>query len=150
MITAEDDLRHIPSAEENFSESKWFSFYDEANDVWVSSRIGLEPNKKKANRWLVIALEGKTIMNDLAADIELPVENWNGIAVGGLEYRTIEPMSGYGIKFNLDNISADIIWDALTPVFDYKDCYAPLPPSLAAEHYEQLSITSSPERSGAP
>jgi hypothetical protein len=137
VITASDDLRHVPGTEENYSESKWFSFYDETNDIWVSSRMGLEPNKNKANRWLVAAVQGKIIINDLNGDLELPEENWNNIAAGGLEYSTRKPMSEYGIKFNLGDISADIHWEALTPVFDYKDCYAPMPPSLAAEHYEQ-------------
>ncbi len=31
----------------------------------------------------------------------------------------------------------EIVWEARTPVFDYRDCLAPLPPSLAGEHYEQ-------------
>lgn len=137
MITEKDDLRHVPGPEENFSESKWFSFYDEINDIWVSSRMGLEPNKKKANRWLVAALGGKIVINDLAVGIELPNGNWDGIEAGGLEYRTIEPMTRYGIKFDLGSVSADVQWHAVTPVFDYKDCIAPLPPSLAAEHYEQ-------------
>jgi hypothetical protein len=99
--------------------------------------MGLEPNKKKANRWLVAAVQGKIIINDLNGDLELPDENWNGITAGGLEYGTLKPMSEYGIKFNLEDIAADIHWEALTPLFDYKDCYAPMPPSLAAEHYEQ-------------
>jgi len=142
MITAADDLRHIQGLEENYSESKWFSFYDETNDIWVSSRMGLEPNKKKAIRWLVAAVQGNIIINDLNGDLELPDENWNRITAGGLEYGTIKPMSEYEIKFDLESISAHIIWEALTPVFDYKDCYAPMPPSLAAEHYEQSGKVS--------
>ena len=100
--------------------------------AWVWS-----PTKKKRIGGLWLRFEGKIIINDLNGDLELPDENWNGIKAGGLEYCTLKPMSGYGIKFHLENISADINWEALTPVFDYKDCYAPMPPSLAAEHYEQ-------------
>lgn len=137
MITHKDDLRHTPTSEENFSESKWFSFYDQEHDFWVSSRIGLEPNKKKANRWLVAAFEGEIIHHDLSINLDLPGEDWDKISVGGLQYQTIEPMTRYRIKFNTKNMSSDLIWDAMTSVFDYEDCFAPLPPSLAAAHYEQ-------------
>ena len=142
MITTADDLRHVPGPEENYSESKWFSFYDETNDIWVSSRMGLEPNKKKANRWLVAAVQGTIAINDLVGDIALPDENWDNIAAGGLEYGTLKPMSEYTIKLSQENIAADIKWEALTPIFDSRDCYAPLPPSLAAEHYEQSGKVS--------
>ena len=137
MISATADLRHQPTSEENYSESKWFSFYDAKHDFWVSSRIGLEPNRKKANRWLIIALDGKIIYHDLATNLDLPQENWDKITLGGLQFRTIEPMVRYGIKFGIDPIMLDVTWQASTPVFDYKDCLAPLPPSLAAMHYEQ-------------
>ena len=100
--------------------------------------------QKKANRWLVAAVQGKIIINDLNGDLELPDENWNRIAAGRLEYGTLKPMSEYEIKFDLENISAHITWEALTPVFDYKDCYAPMPLLLPQ------SIMSSPERSAAP
>ena len=56
MIEARNDLRHRPTPEMNYSESKWFAFYDERTDFWVSSRIGLEPNAGRANRWLVVAI----------------------------------------------------------------------------------------------
>jgi len=142
MITATDDLRHQPTSEENYSESKWFSFYDDAHDFWVSSRIGLEPNRNRANRWLVIALEGRIIYHDLARDLDLPPEDWNSMTVGRLQFRTLEPMANYGIQFNTDDLLLDIAWRSITPVFDYKDCFAPLPPSLAAMHYEQSGKVS--------
>ncbi len=137
MISEKDDLRHQATPQENYSESKWFSFYDETHDFWVSSRIGLEPNRKRANRWLVIVLGGKVICHDLAMGLDLPREDWNGISVGGLQYCTLEAMAAYGIKFSLDDIAVDVSWYSVTPVFDYNDCLAPLPPSLAAMHYEQ-------------
>lgn len=137
MVTQEDDLKHTPTAEENYSESKWFSFYDETHDFWVSSRIGLEPNRARANRWLVVALEGNLIYHDLALNLDLPGEDWDRISVGGLQYQTIDPLARYRIRFGAENVSLDVLWEAVTPVFDYKDCSVPLPPSLAAAHYEQ-------------
>jgi len=142
MIVASDDIRHRPTSEDNYSESKWFSFYDETHDFWVSSRIGLEPNRNRANRWLVIALGGRIIYHDLAANLELPREDWDSVTVGGLQFRTFDPMKRYGIKFCSEDIVLDIAWQALTPVFDYEDCLAPLPPSLAAMHYEQSGVVS--------
>lgn len=137
MITPKDDLRHLPTAERDYSESKWFSFYDQTHDFWVSSRIGLEPNKKQANRWLVIAIGGKIIYHDLALDLEIPSQDWDRLSVGGLWYQTLETMAKYRVEISLGGMALDLVWEASTPVFDYKDCVVPLPPSLAAAHYEQ-------------
>jgi hypothetical protein len=137
MISEADDLRHHPTPAENFSESKWFSFYDAAQDLWISSRIGLEANRKRANRWLVVAVAGKVVLADLRSDLPLPSENWDDIRVGGLHYRTMQTMRGYALSYRGPELEFNVLWEAETPIFDYKQCAKPLPPSLAAEHYEQ-------------
>lgn len=137
MIQLSDDLRHAPSSEQNYSESKWFAFYDQTRDIWVSCRIGLEPNRRKANRWVVVAVNGKVIHKDLAVNLPLPASNWNDIGVGGLGIRTRKAMEQYALTFRDPGLQFDIVWQAATPVFDYKDCFEPLPPSLASAHYEQ-------------
>jgi predicted secreted hydrolase len=60
--------------------------------------------------------------------------------VGGLHFQTLKAMSDYRIQFAGGEIHLDITWKAETPFFDYKDCVAALPRSLAAEHYEQSGI----------
>lgn len=137
MISVVDDLRHRPTSAENFSESKWFSFYDSTHDLWISSRIGLEVNRKRANRWLVVAVDGKIALADLRSDLPLPSENWDDICVGGLHYRTVRTMHGYAISYRGPELEFNVLWEAETPIFDYRECAEPLPPSLAAEHYEQ-------------
>ncbi len=140
MIDHRDELRHRPSPELNFSESKWFSFYDPKLDFWVSCRIGLETNRGRANRWVVIAYQGRVVLHDLALDQQLPASEWTDINVAGLHFQTLDTMAGYRIRFAGGEIHLDVTWQAETPVFDYKDCVVPLPPSLAAEHYEQSGI----------
>lgn len=137
MITKRDDLRHLPSPESNFSESKWFSFYDGSQGFWVSARIGLESNRGKANRWLVVAHRGEVVFHDLAVNRPLPAADWSDITVAGLRICTLQPMLCYGIAYSDATLQFEIDWQAITPVFDYQECVAPLPPSLAAEHYEQ-------------
>ena len=142
MIRDRDDLRHAPSPELNFSESKWFSFHDRNLELWVSCRIGLETNKSKANRWVVIAHRGQLVFHDLSVNLELPDSEWTDITVASLRVRTVKTMSAYQLQFSKNDVSFDIIWRAATPVFDYRDCKVPLPPSLAAEHYEQSGKVS--------
>lgn len=137
MVTRKDDLRHCPGSEQNYSESKWFSFYDASQGFWVSSRIGLEPNRGKANRWLVVAAEGKILYRDLSLDLPLPEQDWDNISVGGLCYRTLEPMAKYRVEAQVGSLALEVVWEAAIPVFDYADCVAPLPVSLATAHYEQ-------------
>ncbi len=137
MITDRDDLRHTPTPEKDFSESKWFSFYDGSQDFWASVRIGLEPNRSTTNRWVVLALRGEVLFRDLAVGLPLPASNWNDIEVGGLRVVTSARMRDYRLEFNHPTISLNVNWTAETPVFDYADCTDPLPPSLAAAHYEQ-------------
>lgn len=149
MIQDRDDLRHQPSQELSFSESKWFSFYDRGGDFWVSCRIGLEANRAKANRWVVIAYEGNVLCHDLSLNLDLPVSDWTNITVNGLQFQTLRAMFDYRIRFTNADLRFDIAWNAETPVFDYKDCNVPLPPSLAAEHYEQSGkVTGSFEYHG--
>jgi hypothetical protein len=142
MIQDRDDLRHQPSQELSFSESKWFSFYDQEQDLWVSCRIGLEASRGKANRWVVIAYEGSVVYHDLALNLDLPASDWTDITINGLQFQTLKTMIDYRIRFVSDDVRLDITWNAATPVFDYKDCNVPLPPSLAAEHYEQSGRVS--------
>jgi hypothetical protein len=142
MISDCDELRHPPSPEANFSESKWFSFYDPALDFWVSCRIGLEPNRGKSNRWVVIAYLGRIVYHELAVNQDLPASEWTDISVGGLHFQTLNTMSDFRLQFLDFALHFDITWRARTPVFDYKDCVSPLPPSLAAEHYEQSGIVT--------
>lgn len=142
MIQDRDDLRHQPSQQLTFSESKWFSFYDRELDFWVSCRIGLEGNRGKANRWVVIAYNGSVVYHDLSVNLDLPVSDWTDITISGLQFQTLRAMSDYRMRFLSDDVRFDIVWNAETPVFDYKDCNVPLPPSLAAEHYEQSGKVS--------
>ncbi|MBZ5540011.1 MAG: hypothetical protein LAN61_05755 [Acidobacteriia bacterium] len=142
MIRLTDDLRHPPSPEQNYSESKWFSFYDQARDIWISSRIGLEPNRRTANRWLVVANHGTVIYKDLAVNLSLPDSDWDAIEVSGFSIRTLKTMKQYALSFHNPELQFDVTWQAATPVFDYKDCFAPLPPSLASAHYEQSGQVS--------
>lgn len=137
MIQLSDDLRHAFSDENNYSESKWFSFHDLRRDIWISCRIGLEPNRQSANRWMVVAINGKVIFKDLALNLPLPSSNWDDMEVAGFRIQTLEPMKKYQLSFHAPNLQWKICWKALTPVFDYEDCFAPLPPSLGSKHYEQ-------------
>lgn len=137
MIDVRDDLRHVPSRDEDYSESKWFAFYDGAKEFWISSRIGLEPNHNRANRWVVAGLKGEVLCCELATGLDLPSADWNELQVPGLSYQTLVPMLRYSIGIDLPALQVEVNWTASTPVFDYHDCQVPLPPSLAAEHYEQ-------------
>jgi hypothetical protein len=142
MIQDRDELRHQPTQKLSFSESKWFSFYDGELEFWVSCRIGLEPNRGKANRWVVIAYKGKVVFHDLSVNLDLPASDWTDITISGLHFQTLRTMFDYRIRYVSDEVKFDIIWKAATPVFDYKECKVPLPPSLAAEHYEQSGKVS--------
>ncbi len=137
MIQDRDELRHQPSLAPSFSESKWFSFYDQSLDFWVSSRIGLEANRAKANRWVVIVFQGRLVYQDLSLNLDVPASDWTDINVKALQFQTLRTMADYRIRFADADLSLDITWNAETPVFDYKDCNVALPKSLAAEHYEQ-------------
>lgn len=142
MIQDRDERRHQPSHELSFSESKWFSFYDRELDFWVSCRIGLEANRGKTNRWVVIAYQGSVVYHDLSLGLDLPASDWTDITVNGLQFQTLRTMLDYRMRFVSDDVRFDITWNAATPVFDYKECNVPLPPSLAAEHYEQSGKVS--------
>jgi hypothetical protein len=142
MIHDRDELRHRPSPELAFSESKWFSFYDQSLNLWVSCRMGLEANRGKANRWVVVAFEGKVVYHDLSTNLDLPPCDWTDITINALQFQTLKTMSCYKVRFENADVSFDITWNAETPVFDYADCKVPIPPSLAAEHYEQSGIVA--------
>ncbi len=142
MIGRCDDLRHVATPEHNFSESKWFSFYDPDLEFWASCRIGLEPNRHSANRWVVAAFQGEVVYHELVVGQPLPDSDWPDISVARLRIRTLVPMSEYRLDFSSPSFSLGVTWQSRTPAFDYKDCVAPLPPSLAAEHYEQSGVVT--------
>ena len=106
--------------------------------------MGLEPNKKKANRWLVAAVQGNIIINDSVGDSNCRMRTGTVLRPVGLEYGTLKPMSES--RLNLIRKTYPLISTGrhLTPIFDSRDCYAPMPPSLAAEHYEQSGRSAAP------
>jgi len=149
-ITAEDDRRHVPgpAARSLWNESWWFPFYDPASRVGVVTRIGLLPLQRTANVWILVT-RGATLVHD-ATNLALPLPAGDiddGVTVGGLTYRCVEPLRRWRLTYESAAAAIDVEWRAFSPAHPW-----PVPPGTTVEdvqrHLEQSGWVSGRVRIG--
>ncbi len=143
-ISAEDDRRHVPgpAARPLWNESWWFPFYDPASRIGVVTRIGLLPLQRTANVWVLVTRDGTLVHDATALALPLPAGDIDdGITVGGLTYRSVEPLRRWRLTYETPAVGFDVEWQAFSPPHPW-----PLPPGTTVEdmqrHLEQSGWVS--------
>jgi hypothetical protein len=143
MITEKDEGRHPAGEGELWNESYYFNFYDDHTRIGGFTRIGLQENINKANVWCLLIKDRKPVYNRFI--LELPHTQAGmdqGVTVGGLTYKMVEPLKQFQIQFNDRNTQLDLTWKAVHPVKEIGGGSGELPANIASGHYEQGGIVT--------
>lgn len=143
MIHEKDEGRHPAGAGELWNESYYFNFYDGQGQIGGFTRIGLQENLKKSNVWCLLLKEGRPAHSRFM--LELPYTEAGmdqGVTVGGLTYRVLEPLKRFKIDFKDRDTELDLTWEAVHPVKEIGEQKGKLPENVASRHYEQGGTVS--------
>ncbi len=142
------DVLHEKSSHIEWSESFYFNFYDEKNDICGFMRIGLKPNKSIKNMFCFFMLSDGSYIGLKDDD----VYDSDFLAAKGLSFKMIEPERKWGMSFDgalVDfslnkevRVSFDFEFSGLNEIFDYRNCVSgfkeKISQSVASEHLEQF------------
>lgn len=143
MISEKDEGRHPAGAGNLWNESYYFNFYDSQTQIGGFTRIGLQENIKKSNVWCLLLKDGKPAYSHFI--LELPHTGTGmdqGVTVGGLTYRVLEPLKRFKIEYKDRDTQLDLTWEAVHPVKEIGEKKGELPQNIASAHYEQGGIVT--------
>jgi len=138
MIRVSDDGRHPAGPGELWNESYYFNFYDNRTESGGFTRIGLRENLKESNVWCLLFQRGRPVYSRFLQNLPYTEAGMDrGLTVGGLTYRTIEPLRSAGIQFHDRETRVDLVWKALHPMVEVGAGGERLPESVTSAHLEQ-------------
>lgn len=133
MITEKDEGRHPAEPGDLWNESYYFNFYDSKSKIGGFTRIGLQENLNKSNAFCMLFNDGRPAFNRFQLDLPYTEAGMDqGLTVGGLTYRVIEPLKTFHVGFWNGETELDLTWEAWHPV-----AHVELPKKTASAHYEQ-------------
>jgi len=143
MITEKDEGRHPAGEGELWNESYYFNFYDKHTRIGGFTRIGLQENINKSNVWCLLIKDKHPVYNRFILELLHTQAGMNqGVTVGGLTYKMVEPLKQFQIQFNDRNTQLDLTWKAVHPVKEIGGGSGELPDNIASGHYEQAGIVT--------
>jgi hypothetical protein len=110
MATIEDDQRHTPGpgSPPLWNESFWFAFYDPREELGVTVRLGMYPNKREGNLYLFFVHRGEVVHSLI--DMRAPLPAGRGrLGIGGM---TVEWNSRWSASACATN-TAPMRWTSL-------------------------------------
>jgi len=138
------DLEKLKKHRE-WNESYYFNFHDKNNQLTAFMRIGNKVNKDEKSMFFYLMTP--TISGGIKIEKPLDNEPWN---IAGLEYQELES-DKWRLKYDGPiftspdtkiDVKMDVIWRALNPPMDYKDCVNPkqveMSSNVASQHFEQF------------
>lgn len=143
MATIEDDQRHAPGPGSLplWNESFWFAFYDPRNEIGLSSRLGMHPNKQEGNIYHFITHAGEVVHSLIDVHAPLPPQDRRRLALGGLVIEFEEPRERFHLRYTQGWHGMDLIWEGFSPTYMY-----PFPPQTTADqvprHIEHAGVVS--------
>ena len=143
MISAQDEERHAAGPGELWNESYYFNFYDAQNREGGVTRIGLEENLKKSNVWCLLIKDGRPSYQRFLLNLPYNQACFDeGITVGGLTLRMLEPLKRFKVTFEDHDTQLDLLWEGFHPVKHLGENGEGLPENMATGHYEQSGLVT--------
>ena len=137
-----DEELHEIGPDRHWQESYYFNWADPNHDVFGLTRIGLRFHEQRVDGLILTIRNGKP--EYVYPAVNLRQRNpWNEhSAEGGLQARNLmyvmeEPLRRWRLSLTGRN-SMDLLWESLSPAFDYGESEHALPPNVAGRHFEQV------------
>jgi len=102
-----------------WSQSYYYNAYDPATRVGCLIRIGLLPNRKQANSWLIVFADGQPVF--ARTNLNLPYTDARpdrGVQLAGMTVRAVEPLELTHISFADADFGLELDWRSTVPLAD--------------------------------
>src|SRR3989304_4038431 len=121
MAAIEDDQRHTPGPESPllWNESFWFAFYDPREELGVTVRLGMYPNKQEGNLYLFFVHRGEVVhsLTDLRGPMP-PLEDGR-LGVAGMTVAWEQPLERFRLRYQHGAHAMDVAWQGFSPTYLY-------------------------------
>lgn len=141
MIEPQDEWTHPIGAGRHWQESWYFNWADERSGQFGIARIGLRFHENEIDGLIVTIRDGKPEFAYPALNVR-PDRPWGaidpaaGVRARNLCFRMEEPLKRWRLTLEGSN-TMDLLWEAFTPAFDYRDSVGHGPKEIASAHFEQ-------------
>jgi hypothetical protein len=102
-----------------WSQSYYYNAYDPATRVGCLIRIGLLPNRKQANSWLIVFADGLPVF--VRTNLSLPYTDDRpdrGVHIAGMAVHAVEPLALTHISFADGDFGLELDWRSAVPLAD--------------------------------
>ena len=134
-ITGEDErIRPVEDPSERWSDAVSFSAWDDRAGLFVLVRLAVLPNQPGATAAVLAWVGAKPVYAYGHALDEVPLADWDDLAVAGLRCQELEPLRSWEVNLGDGGNGFSLRWDGFSGVIDYGPT---LPRAVAWGHYEQ-------------
>lgn len=121
MATIEDDQRHTPGpgSPPLWNESFWFAFYDSRQELGVTVRLGMYPNKQEGNLYLHFVQRGEVVHSLIDLRAPLPAREEGRLGIGGMTVEWEQPLERFRLRYQHAAHALDVAWQGFSPTYLY-------------------------------